>query len=304
MPESTVQSPTVQTPAPRQLWPTFSSSGWLPAFPGGSEAEPEPEAGRQDAEVPGSTLRLCPSFSGHPERRGQLGKGRGESVQRAGGRRPAGVVTKLASLPRWGQGTWLPPPGALSPSALACMAGLPLALSSGQRHGGQGRDQSGAQVPEQLLQADQAEPGQEAHSVSPLVPLREAEMSHSSNTEPRSFSPLLPEEKPDTRERPPRWPLPGLPGLPKRPIRSNAGILPSPEVSGSAPTPRGRRVSPRTKALEESPLRLSRLRTQPASMRMRVQALALLRGLRIRHRRELWCGSQTRPRSGVAVALA
>lgn len=81
MPESTVQSPTVQTPAPRQLWPTFSSSGWLPAFPGGSEAEPEPEAGRQDAEVPGSTLRLCPSFSGHPERRGQRGKGRGESVQ-------------------------------------------------------------------------------------------------------------------------------------------------------------------------------------------------------------------------------
>ena len=35
-------------------------------------------------------------------------------------------------------------------------------------------------------------------------------------------------------------------------IRSNAGIWPSSEVSGSAPTPRGGRVSPRSKSLEIS----------------------------------------------------
>ena len=32
--------------------------------------------------------------------------------------------------------------------------------------------------------------------------------------------------------------------------------------------------------------------------------VASLSGLRIRHCRELWCGSQTRPGSGIAVALA
>lgn len=49
--------------------------------------EAEPEAGRQDAKVPGSTPHRCPSFSGHPKGRGQLpsllGKGRRESVEGA-----------------------------------------------------------------------------------------------------------------------------------------------------------------------------------------------------------------------------
>ena len=40
------------------------------------------------------------------------------------------------------------------------------------------------------------------------------------------------------------------------------------------------------------------------AMRLQVQSLALLSGLRIWHCRELWCRLQARLRSGVAVALA
>ena len=43
-----------------------------------------------------------------------------------------------------------------------------------------------------------------------------------------------------------------LPGLQKRQIRLDASIWPSPEGSGSAPTPRGRLGSPRSKFLEIS----------------------------------------------------
>ena len=39
------------------------------------------------------------------------------------------------------------------------------------------------------------------------------------------------------------------------------------------------------------------------SMRMQVQSLALLRGLRIRHCHEMWSRSQTRLRSHIAVAV-
>ena len=39
-------------------------------------------------------------------------------------------------------------------------------------------------------------------------------------------------------------------------------------------------------------------------MRLRVRTLALLSGLRIQHCRELWCTSQTRLRSSVAMAVA
>ena len=39
-------------------------------------------------------------------------------------------------------------------------------------------------------------------------------------------------------------------------------------------------------------------------MRTQVQSLVSLSGLGIRHCRELWCGSQTQLRSGVAVAVA
>ena len=42
---------------------------------------------------------------------------------------------------------------------------------------------------------------------------------------------------------------------------------------------------------------------QLGSMRMRVQSLASLSGLRIQRCRKLWCRSQMRPRSGVAVAV-
>ena len=38
-------------------------------------------------------------------------------------------------------------------------------------------------------------------------------------------------------------------------------------------------------------------------MRLRVRSLALLSGSRIRRCPELWCGSQTQLRSGVAVAV-
>lgn len=79
------------------------------SFPRGLEAEPELETGRQDAEVPGSTPRPCPSFSGHPERRGQLPalppswEREGEKVwSMLGGAGQAGVAMKLVSLPRCG----------------------------------------------------------------------------------------------------------------------------------------------------------------------------------------------------------
>ena len=54
---------------------------------------------------------------------------------------------------------------------------------------------------------------------------------------------------------------------------------------------------------QEFPLWFSGLRTQPVSMRMQVRSLASLSGLRIRHCRELWCRSQRRLRSHVAVAV-
>ena len=41
------------------------------------------------------------------------------------------------------------------------------------------------------------------------------------------------------------------------------------------------------------PLWLSRLRTWPVPMRMQVQSLVSLSGLRIQHYSELWCRSQT-----------
>ena len=43
--------------------------------------------------------------------------------------------------------------------------------------------------------------------------------------------------------------------------------------------------------------------TQLVSMRMQVQSLALLSGLRIWHCHEWWCRSQTRLRSDIAVAV-
>ena len=43
--------------------------------------------------------------------------------------------------------------------------------------------------------------------------------------------------------------------------------------------------------------------TQLVSMRMRVGSLTLLSGLRIQCCHELWCRSQTRLRSGIAVAV-
>ena len=54
---------------------------------------------------------------------------------------------------------------------------------------------------------------------------------------------------------------------------------------------------------EEFPLWLSRLRTQLVSVRMHVQYLASLNGLRILHFHELWCWSQMQLRSHVAVAV-
>lgn len=93
-----------------------------------------------------------------------------------------------------------------------------------------------------------APPGwQGAHPVSPSHPPMAAGMKMM----PHSSSLPVPKEKPDTRQRPPQgsgqphqWPLLVLPGLQKRQIRSDAGIRPSPEGSGSAPTPRGGLGSP------------------------------------------------------------
>ena len=48
---------------------------------------------------------------------------------------------------------------------------------------------------------------------------------------------------------------------------------------------------------------LSRLRIRLVSMRVQVQSLGLLSGLRIWHCPELWCRSQTWLRSGGAVAV-
>ena len=45
-------------------------------------------------------------------------------------------------------------------------------------------------------------------------------------------------------------------------------------------------------------------RIQLETMKLRVQSLASLRGLRSQRCRELWCRSQMRLRSGVAVAVA
>ena len=43
---------------------------------------------------------------------------------------------------------------------------------------------------------------------------------------------------------------------------------------------------------------------QLGTMRLSVRSLALLNGLRIWRCHELWCGSQMRLRSGIAVAVA
>ena len=53
----------------------------------------------------------------------------------------------------------------------------------------------------------------------------------------------------------------------------------------------------------EFPLWLSKLPTRLVSMRMQVRSLSSLSALRIWYCRELWCRSQTRLRSGVAVAV-
>ena len=57
------------------------------------------------------------------------------------------------------------------------------------------------------------------------------------------------------------------------------------------------------KTKTEFPLWLSRLQTQLESMRMWLSSLASLSGLRIQRCRELWCRSQSRLGSGVAVAV-
>ena len=55
---------------------------------------------------------------------------------------------------------------------------------------------------------------------------------------------------------------------------------------------------------QEFPLWLSGEQIRLGTMRLRVRSLASLIGLRIRHCCELWCRSQMRLRSRVAVALA
>ena len=52
------------------------------------------------------------------------------------------------------------------------------------------------------------------------------------------------------------------------------------------------------------PVMVQQKRIQLGTMRLPVQSLALLRGLRIWFCRELWCRSQTQFRSGIAVAVA
>ena len=58
------------------------------------------------------------------------------------------------------------------------------------------------------------------------------------------------------------------------------------------------------KSILEFPLWLSGQQIQLGTMRLRVRFLAFLRGLRIRRCRDLWCKSQTRLGSLVAVAVA
>ena len=53
----------------------------------------------------------------------------------------------------------------------------------------------------------------------------------------------------------------------------------------------------------EFPIVVQWKRIQLGTVRMWVQSLALLSGLRIKRCRELWCRSQTQLRCGVAVAL-
>ena len=55
---------------------------------------------------------------------------------------------------------------------------------------------------------------------------------------------------------------------------------------------------------DEVPIVVHQKRIQLGSMRLQVQALALLSGLRIQRGWELWCRSQMHLGSGVAVALA
>ena len=47
-----------------------------------------------------------------------------------------------------------------------------------------------------------------------------------------------------------------------------------------------------------------RKQTQLVSMRIQVQSLASLSGLRMQHGHELWCRLQTQLKSGVTVAVA
>lgn len=113
--------------------PLSPPPGWLPAFPGGSEAEQEPEAGRQDAEVPGSTPHPCPSFSGHLEGAAAFFPPSWEREREKvwsvlGGAGQAGVVMKLVSPPTLGirnlaaascrHPHWLPQQASLLPSLL------------------------------------------------------------------------------------------------------------------------------------------------------------------------------------------
>ena len=59
----------------------------------------------------------------------------------------------------------------------------------------------------------------------------------------------------------------------------------------------------RNKIFPRVPLVLQRKQIELGTMRLRVQSLASLSGLRIWCCHELWCRSQMRLRSGVAVAV-
>ena len=54
---------------------------------------------------------------------------------------------------------------------------------------------------------------------------------------------------------------------------------------------------------EGVPIVAQRKQIRLGTMGLQVLSLALLSGLRIRHCHELWCRSQTRLRSGIALAL-
>ena len=60
----------------------------------------------------------------------------------------------------------------------------------------------------------------------------------------------------------------------------------------------------RIKNFFEVPIVVQRKHIQLGTMRLWVQSLALLSGLRIWHYHELWYRSQTRLRSGIAMAVA